>query len=387
MTAFGSLGEKFSRRKHQKTNSTTTVEQHTTEIIRERDVKSPFGFNSEKHDESSHIDEIINQDSYNKEIYTSNSRPESHNLLSPTTDQFSTNEKPTHQNRLSRRISLAIAQKQTTHQHARKTSDLTALLCEASAVGNTQSLGRILGAGGSLEKKNADGLTPLHVAAMAGQGDAVRCLVRMGASMDVKDSHGYLPIHRAVMSNQTHLVAHLVNLGVDVNAVDSKGRAALHLAAAQRQVVSRSTSPANASRRTSQTSQLRFSFAFGGQQDIHSRRPSTASARSVYDDCSMIEALVRAGADVEIRNKEGETPLHVACREGITENARLLLDAGAVVNVRNEAGLTALGVLAAAEECNDSLSALLLERGAQVTPITSSAPAQRMSFLFGKSKE
>jgi ankyrin repeat protein len=253
---------------------------------------------------------------------------------------------------------------------SRKSSDLTELLCSAASTGDTQYLGRILGAGASLTKRNAAGLSPLHVAAQAGQNDSIRCLVRMGAPIGGKDAKGYTPLHRAVMAGQRHVIAHLTNLGADVNEKTADGQTALHIAASlpfekAAQVPRRESAP-NALR---ESTSLRFSYAFNGASG--SRRGSRDSATSMkeYDECPIIEALIRAGADKECRDGHGETAVHAAVRAGDMQNLTILLDQGAGVNVSNTAGLTPLGILAEKNDGHEDMMAFLLSRGAIVTPI------------------
>jgi ankyrin repeat protein len=73
---------------------------------------------------------------------------------------------------------------------------------------------------------------------------------------------------------------------------------------------------------------------------------------------------------MEIRDREGNSPLHIAVLAGDILNITTLLDRGANIHSRNKAGLTALGALEADEETsNETISRLLLSRGAVITPI------------------
>jgi ankyrin repeat protein len=250
---------------------------------------------------------------------------------------------------------------------SRKSNDLTELLCTAAATGDTQYIGRILGAGGDLSKRNTDGLSPLHVAAMSGQGESVRCLVRMGAPIGAKDSQGYTALHRAVLNRHVHIIPHLTNLGADINEKTVAGKTSLHLAASLPSEEATFSPTRSSTPSSTRSSNLRFSYVFSGT-DL-ARRPSYGSASSAYDDCSTIEALIRAGADKERRDKNGETALHIAVRAGDTTNARTLLDLGAAINVTNSTGVTPLGLLAEQREVDPSLSELLFSKGAIVTPL------------------
>ena len=76
--------------------------------------------------------------------------------------------------------------------------------------------------------------------------------------------------------------------------------------------------------------------------------------------------LLRAGANPNAMDGEGQTALHYAAYQGNTDAAKLLLAARADVNVRDASGLTPLH--AAAFEGRVLLASLLLQKGAAVGP-------------------
>ena len=53
---------------------------------------------------------------------------------------------------------------------------------------------------------------------------------------------------------------------------------------------------------------------------------------------SVIQTLVRVGADVNIRDASGWTPLHVAIAIGPTPSSHTLISSGADVNLRGPEG-------------------------------------------------
>jgi ankyrin repeat protein len=81
-------------------------------------------------------------------------------------------------------------------------------------------------------------------------------------------------------------------------------------------------------------------------------------------DVAGIRALLARGADVNVRNREGHTPLWEAAYAGRAEAARLLLDRGADANARDENGMTPL-MWAVCGGYADTVR-VLLERGADV---------------------
>ena len=65
------------------------------------------------------------------------------------------------------------------------------------------------------------------------------------------------------------------------------------------------------------------------------------------ENLAVVETLLAAGADLEIRDKEGETALTLAADSGNVEAVRALLAAGANANVKSGDGGTALMAAAA----------------------------------------
>ncbi len=72
--------------------------------------------------------------------------------------------------------------------------------------------------------------------------------------------------------------------------------------------------------------------------------------------------LMQRGADPNIRNKKGITPLQLATSMGFTEGVEALIKGGASVNVSDQTGETPL--IAAVHSRNVGLVRLLLDKGA-----------------------
>src|SRR4029453_16577897 len=83
------------------------------------------------------------------------------------------------------------------------------------------------------------------------------------------------------------------------------------------------------------------------------------------DDKERTEKLLAHGANANVQDADGDTPLHGAAQNGTVEIINLLLDKGANPNAKNKLGGTPL--MWAAVYGNDDAARLLLSRGADAS--------------------
>ena len=91
--------------------------------------------------------------------------------------------------------------------------------------------------------------------------------------------------------------------------------------------------------------------------------------QSTKDRESIVELLIRNGADVHAKDKDGIPPLHLASAKyssavGTKNIAEVLIEKGADVNATTSSGATPLHF--AAQEGNRPVAELLVEKGANV---------------------
>ena len=192
--------------------------------------------------------------------------------------------------------------------------------------------------GQDLEQENEGGWTPLFIAVKRGDPDVVRLLLRASAN----------PGHRA---NGDMTALHCAMFGPTKGCPLEKTLEIVNL------LLLEDMSLANA-RNCDGTTPLHIAAL------LYSDREILRQIRQGYlkDIPRLLEVLLSAGADPNIKDKEGETALHEATLGRYEEVALLLIQSGADVNASNNEGVTPL-CFASGMGLPRVVSALL-ERGA-----------------------
>jgi ankyrin repeat protein len=90
----------------------------------------------------------------------------------------------------------------------------------------------------------------------------------------------------------------------------------------------------------------------------------TAAAKTTTDGLAAVQLLVDKGANVNLKNKDGDTALHLAAEQGKTEVVLLLLNSGAEVDPSNTDEYTPLQLCASTGHLECGLT--LVQFGASV---------------------
>ena len=231
------------------------------------------------------------------------------------------------------------------------------LLSEASR-GTLRMVRLLLRANTNINTTDADGRTPLHLAAKSGRIRIVKLLVENGANIHAKDNHGQTPLALALHYRHESTANHLRQHGAQEPA-QQPGTYIHHLAetpgAADRikQAIASGSDPdaqdANkwtplfysvSEGETGNTKALIEAGASVNMKDSSNWTPlHMAAFKGFYDDCLL---LLNAGADVNAMDNAGHTPLHDATRSGKIRVVQLLLSRGAATDIRNKENLTPL---------------------------------------------
>ncbi|MBI3850565.1 MAG: ankyrin repeat domain-containing protein [Verrucomicrobia bacterium] len=263
---------------------------------------------------------------------------------------------------------------------------------EFSAVlrsGDVRRLRDALDHGSPANARDAQGNTPLMLAAVYADSACVKLLLDRGAEVNVSNAAGATPLMRAAFDYEKLRL--LLERRADINAQSTLGNTALMLAArpanshrAVELLLAHGANP-NATNNWGATA-LMAAAASGDDTSVRLllKHGANANAQPVVDHVAFIfgggrsalmwaayrgntaimKQLIDAGADV---NGEGflGTPLSQTAWANHTEAARFLIDRGAQVNQAGHGdGYTPLHWAASSEQRDASLVKLLLSRGA-----------------------
>ncbi|KAH8987259.1 ankyrin repeat-containing domain protein [Lactarius akahatsu] len=187
-----------------------------------------------------------------------------------------------------------------------------------------------------------------------------------GANPNAKGNNGQTPLHSLLEHSRNFpngglsLARLLLEHGADVNAQDKKSATPLHLASREGQFEIVRMLLGNGANPRATNNQ--------GQTPLH------LLSEGIYfnpqDVPDFVELFMKYGADVNARDSNNTTPLHVASCEGQLEVARMLLAHGANPKAINDQGQTPLHLLLEgihnSQEVLDLVELLLKERSSRL---------------------
>jgi len=184
-------------------------------------------------------------------------------------------------------------------------------LYRAVQIGDIDQIERHLYWGTDINAPDAQGNTPLHVAADRGRWAVVRLLLEHGAEIDARNAEGQTPINSALLKGRTQVAELLLQHGAQLDPTR-----ALHDAAV-RQIADRDV--------------IRFLVEHGGNINGVAENGNTPLHQAVAEGNRVIaKFLIAQGADVNAPNGAGKTPLDVALESRDADLVRLLQSQGGV---------------------------------------------------------
>jgi len=199
-------------------------------------------------------------------------------------------------------------------------------ISEAAIAGNTEILERLLKAGADPDSPMPDGMTPLMVIARSTNVAAAKLLLDHGAKVNAREQQrNQTALMWAAAQSQPAMVKLLVEHGAEVNA-----RAAVNVTAT---TFFTDAGPLDWPSHVSAEPRAQPRAAGGFTPLLYAAREGCAR-------CA--EALVAGGADVDLIDPEGVTPLMMAIQNMHFDTAAVLIKAGANPNKWDIWGRSAL---------------------------------------------
>jgi ankyrin repeat protein len=214
---------------------------------------------------------------------------------------------------------LAVAQ--LTHAQVAPSPAETAAyrgLHAAAARGDGAKIEQLAAAKADINSRDTYGRTPLHVATLAKQHAAVRALVQAGADKSALENDRYDAVTIAAVADEEGILHTLLSLGASAKLVTSRYDGTALIAAAH----------------LGHDGVVRQLIAAGAPLDHVNNLHWTATIEAIVlgnggaRHQATLKALVEAGANLQLTDRHGKTPLMLARSYGYTEMVQLLEKAG-----------------------------------------------------------
>ncbi len=218
-----------------------------------------------------------------------------------------------------KRILALLAIVLTTAAHAQTAPSASEIaryegLHQAAHLGDVNGIRRLAATGADLNARDASGRTPAHVAAFASNDGALRALAEAGADMNALENRVYDVLTIAAVANDLEMTSLAMELGNRPDLITSVYDGSALIAAAHlghHEVVS-------------------LLITGGAPLDLVNNLGWTALMEAVVlgdggpDHVATVRALVNAGADTDIPDQDGVTPLQHAEARGYVDIAEII---------------------------------------------------------------
>ena len=188
----------------------------------------------------------------------------------------------------------------------------------------------------NVEIKDVNNESPLHLAFKHQNIEFVKELLKYGANPNhqMNDDYGNTLLHIASEDGNIALTKILLEHGANVNALDNDKITPLHRAIIE-----------NADGCNNQL--INELLGFGANVNIKDFVNTTPLHNAAFNNFmteDLFQHMLKQCNDLNVKNSEGETPLHIATWVGCQSNVRNLLRYGADANVRDSDGDSSLEI-------------------------------------------
>ena len=187
----------------------------------------------------------------------------------------------------------------------------------AAHEGNVGVIRKLAADGADLDARDGSGRTPAHIAAFASNSSALRALAEAGADMNALENQRYDIVTIAAVANDPELMSLAIELGNRPDLVTSIYQGTALIAAAH----------------LGHDEVVRRLIEAGAPLDHVNNLGWTALLEAIIlgdggpDHTATVRALVEAGANITIGDRNGVTPLQHAQRRGYKEMENIIQSA------------------------------------------------------------
>src|SRR5688500_411684 len=184
----------------------------------------------------------------------------------------------------------------------------------AAHAGDAARIAALAKSGADLNARDANGRTPLHVATFAKQRPAVQALAKAGAKLDLLENDRYDAVTIASVANDEETLRLLLSLGASAKQVTSRYDGTALIAAAH----------------LGHAGVVQQLIAAGAPLDHVNNLHWTAAIEAVVlgdggpRHQRTLQALIDAGANLRLADRQGNTPLQLARSRGFTRMVQML---------------------------------------------------------------
>ena len=189
----------------------------------------------------------------------------------------------------------------------------------AANKGDVAQIEKLAAAKADLNAKAANGRTPVHVATFARQREALRALAKAGANLNLLENDRYDGITIASVADDEETLRVLIELGASAKQTTSRYDGTALIAAAH----------------LGHDGVVRQLIKAGAPLDHVNNLHWTAVIESIVlgdggrRHQATLKALIDAGANLQLKDRTGATPLQLARSRGYAEMVKMLEAAGA----------------------------------------------------------
>ena len=246
------------------------------------------------------------------------------------------------------------------HCNEKLSAGLTEALCTAVRRGHVDCGKVLIAAGADVNGRDPDGSTPFSLVGNANQHQCTEMLIEAGANVNLQDGATHSPLMWAAVMGCERSVNMLIKAGADVNYQGKNERTALSTASAAgyekcMEILLAAGADVNilnkaiVSRRYACVKLLLEAGVDPKHLYTNKQSLLTVNAAAI-GDYKVLKLLMESGADVNMQNENGETPLTALCFRGTGRSCtveyikclKLLLRAGAKVNLVDSGGFNTL---------------------------------------------